>query len=543
MSAVRKSTGLIPLVDEMLGSKVGLYRVVRRIGQGGMGVVYEARHEHIGQRAAVKVLMRDLARDDRILERFIEEARTMTMVQHEGIVKVFDFGQLPNGVPYILMEYLDGQSLKERLGEAAAQGGGLALPIAIEIARQVASALAALHKKNIVHRDLKPDNLFLVQDSLVFGGERVKLLDFGLAKLLTTEVRRTSEGAILGTPIYMSPEQWQGGHRLGPKSDVYALGSLFFEMLTGQPPFFGTSPSELMYQHVNRRPPLLSELALDVPQRLDGLLAVMLSKEPVTRPHMEDVASVLSTLREEAGLRGPLQMLEATPLAISVTASEGLSDTLGAEPRATARTAKAEPAPPAPAAASTTSGAFPQTSETTPEATLTPSGPAAIVAGTASRRISREGVQPISGLTPVTPTAAARSSSLSAISVSVAPPPSRRLLWRLVTAGVVGLILLTVISLAVLRHRPVSPQSAAKPPVTTPTEAIPIPSVPVATPTNSGVSPTTPASVGASAAPSNPSESAESSRKAGKRKRRSSSKQKDALDSKGDDPMTVFREH
>jgi serine/threonine protein kinase len=379
----------------------------------------------------------------------------------------------------------------------------------------------------------------------VFGGERVKLLDFGLAKLLTTEVRRTSEGAILGTPLYMSPEQWQGGHRLGPKSDVYALGSLFFEMLTGQPPFFGSSPSELMYQHVNRRPPLLSDLALDVPQRLDGLLAVMLAKEPVTRPHMEDVTAVLSTLREEAGLRGPLQLLEATPLAVSATASEGLSDTLGAEPREPLPVAKVEapPDPPPPAASTTPAVALQQSSQTSPKTKPTPTGTAVIAVGSSAHRISRDAVRPISGLTPVTPTAAARSSSLSAISVSVAPPPSRRLLWRLVTVGLVGVIVLTAISLAVLRHRPVQPQSAAKPPITTPSEAVQNPSVPVATPTTTGVGRATPVASGASVAPNNPPESAESSRKASKRKRRSSSKQKDSADSKGDDPMTVFREH
>jgi len=124
-----------------------------------MGVVYEARHEQIGQRAAVKVLMRDLARDPRILQRFLDEARTMTLVQHEGIVKVFDYGQLSDGVPYILMEFLEGMSLQERLKGSSEQSVGLPLPNAIEIARQVAGALAALHQKNIIHRDGKPARL------------------------------------------------------------------------------------------------------------------------------------------------------------------------------------------------------------------------------------------------------------------------------------------------------------------------------------------------------------------------------------------------
>ncbi|HNN54310.1 MAG TPA: serine/threonine-protein kinase, partial [Pseudomonadota bacterium] len=167
MSQAAPHTDLTPVADERLGKKVGPYVLHRRIGQGGMGVVYEAEHEHIGQRAAVKILMRDLARDARVLQRFLDEAKAMTMVQHEGIVKVFDYGQLPDGVPYILMEYLEGQSLQARLSQATNEGSGLPVSSALEIARQVASAIAALHQKKIVHRDLKPDNLILVRDSLM----------------------------------------------------------------------------------------------------------------------------------------------------------------------------------------------------------------------------------------------------------------------------------------------------------------------------------------------------------------------------------------
>ncbi|MBL9045574.1 MAG: serine/threonine protein kinase [Myxococcales bacterium] len=159
MTTDTETPGLLPIADDMIGSKVGPYVLLRRVGQGAMGVVYEARHEHIGGRAAVKVLMRELARDPRVLQRFLDEARTMTLVQHDGIVKVFDYGQLSHGVPYILMEFLEGQSLQERLLQATSQGMGLSLPVAIEITRQVASALSSLHKKNIIHRDLKPDKI------------------------------------------------------------------------------------------------------------------------------------------------------------------------------------------------------------------------------------------------------------------------------------------------------------------------------------------------------------------------------------------------
>lgn len=153
MSAAPAQIEAAPVADPLLGSKVGLYILDRRIGQGGMGLVYQARHERIGQLAAVKVLLRELAQDGKVLQRFLDEARAMTLVQHPSIVKVFDYGQLTDGTPYIMMELLEGESLQERINHAVERGSGLPLHTSLAVARQLASALASIHQKNIIHRE------------------------------------------------------------------------------------------------------------------------------------------------------------------------------------------------------------------------------------------------------------------------------------------------------------------------------------------------------------------------------------------------------
>ena len=152
MSAAEVIQEPTPLADPLIGSRVGLYILDRRIGQGGMGIIYLARHERIGQLAAVKVLLRELAQDGKVLQRFLDEARAMTLVQHPSIVKVFDYGQLSDGTPYIMMELLEGESLQRRIDSAVEHGAALPLPSALAIARQIASALASIHQKNIIHR-------------------------------------------------------------------------------------------------------------------------------------------------------------------------------------------------------------------------------------------------------------------------------------------------------------------------------------------------------------------------------------------------------
>ncbi len=388
--------------------------------------------------------------------------------------------------------------------------------------------------------------MFLVPDSLVSGGQRVKLLDFGLAKVLNEEVHRTADGNILGTPLYMAPEQWQGGHRSGVKSDVYALGALFFELLVGHPPFHGGTPSELMYQHVNRQAPLLSELALEVPPQLDGLLALMLAKAPATRPRMEEVAQLLEPVRRESETKGPLALWGNRPVHVGEHETDGLSDTLGPQPvkiekegvtenqLGASLASEALPgviAAPAPAVAPTPAVVPAPTVERTPTPERTPPPVDAEGGGTK--------------LSP--PSAAARSSSLSAISVSVAPV-RRHALWPFITAGIVGLVLMTVLGVALRRQRhpkeslgttPVSaPHSAA-----TPTVPVELPT-PVAAPQPIAAPRPVAVPVPVTVDPPSVDESAESSRKVNKRKRRSRSNAHDVpAGPKTDEPMTIFREH
>ncbi|WP_224371819.1 bifunctional serine/threonine-protein kinase/formylglycine-generating enzyme family protein [Hyalangium versicolor] len=286
--------------DPLLGTLVGQYRITREIARGGMGVVYEAIHDAIGQRAAVKVLQ-DTGGRASALPRFLNEARAVSRVQHPGMVRIFDFGQLASAVPYILMEFIEGELLRVRLSRPE---GRLAPESALRIARQIAAALAAAHACGIVHRDLKPENVMLVRDEEAAGGERVKLLDFGIAKLVGDEHFRTTEGTVLGTALYMSPEQSAGSEDIDDRADVYALGVLLYEMFAGAPPFSGGSTA-VMRQHLFQEPPPLpEESALSGAGR--ELLRRMLAKEPSRRPRMEEVAELLQRLERGSSLEGEL---------------------------------------------------------------------------------------------------------------------------------------------------------------------------------------------------------------------------------------------
>jgi serine/threonine-protein kinase len=286
--------------DPLVGTLVGQYRITREIARGGMGVVYEAIHDVIGQRAAVKVLQNTGGRAS-AHPRFLNEARAISLVQHPSMVRIFDFGQLPSGMPYILMEFVEGELLRARLSR---QDARLEPISAMRIARQIAAALAAAHARGIVHRDLKPENVILVRDEEAAGGERVKLLDFGIAKLVGDERVQTTEGVVLGTALYMSPEQCAGSEDIDDRADVYALGVLLYEMFAGGPPFRGESTA-VMRQHLFQEPPPLPEEdALSEGGR--ELLRRMLAKEPSRRPRMEEVAELLQRLERGSSIEGVL---------------------------------------------------------------------------------------------------------------------------------------------------------------------------------------------------------------------------------------------
>jgi serine/threonine protein kinase len=278
----------------LIGQLVGNYRITGLLGEGGMGAVYLAEHPGIGRKAAVKVLHPHLTRDSEMAVRFFNEARAANAIRHPGIVEVFDFGTLPSGVSYIIMEFLSGDSLAKRL-----RAGRMAMETAVRIAAQAADVLGAAHAVGIVHRDLKPDNLYLAPDPRNPGREMVKVLDFGIAKLgggpTDAGSVKTRTGAVMGTPIYMSPEQCRGTREVDRRTDIYALGVILYEMLCGTPPFVSTGQGELMYLHISEPPPPPRTKNPVLPERLEAVVLRALAKDPAKRfQTMADLAKALA---------------------------------------------------------------------------------------------------------------------------------------------------------------------------------------------------------------------------------------------------------
>src|SRR6185503_4529798 len=269
----------------MIGEVLGNYKLVAQLGSGSMGVVYLAEHQRIARRVAIKVLAPELVQSPQVLQRFLNEARATSLIRHPGIVDVFDCDVDAEGRAFMVMELLEGQTLGARLRQV----GSVPWAAACLIAAQVADAFAAVHDRGIIHRDLKPENVFLVGDS-------VKVLDFGVARLLAADAsnRLTSRGMVIGTPEYMSPEQCGAAEEIDHRADIYALGCILFEMLSGKPPFAASGIQELLTAHRFLPPPSLAATAPDVPGWLGALVARMLSKEPSQRPaSMHEVSKSL----------------------------------------------------------------------------------------------------------------------------------------------------------------------------------------------------------------------------------------------------------
>jgi serine/threonine protein kinase len=290
---------------------IGSYQILNQIGAGGMGAVFLAEHRFLKRRSAIKMLMADLASRPDVLERFFAEARATSQLEHPGIVRIFDCQMDAEGRPYIVMEYLEG----ETLGAHLRRMGRLGFSEAAGYAAALADALGAAHERGIVHRDLKPDNVFVRPGPV----PAIKLVDFGIAKL-AEELRagaRTQTGTLLGTPPYMSPEQCRGAGSVDHRTDIYSLGCVLFEMLCGVPPFQRDSTGAFLIAHITQVPPLAQEVNPAVPVELGGLIARMLAKAPEQRP--QTMRQVVEALRPFAA--GAPAVAATVPPAPAVAAS------------------------------------------------------------------------------------------------------------------------------------------------------------------------------------------------------------------------------
>lgn len=270
------------------GTKIGPYRLLRHMRTGGMAEVYEAVHEHLDATFALKVLSPAAEADPQLVGRFLQEGRALAQLDHPGIVRIQHCEKLTDGPPYVAMEYLRGCSLRDTLR----QRGRLSCAEVSEVGQQVAEAMAAVHARGIVHRDLKPENLFLMESPEGTRGVHVKVLDFGIAKVpaplqsnVDTQVK-TSAPALLGTPIYMAPEQCRNPATVTERADVYALGIVVYELLTGRPPFLGDEPLDVMTQHLHAEHEPLHALVAELPAEVEALVGAMLDKVPERRPTM-----------------------------------------------------------------------------------------------------------------------------------------------------------------------------------------------------------------------------------------------------------------
>ncbi len=266
----------------------GKYELRAKVAQGTFGLVFTARDTNLDRDVAIKILNPAHMANSDILHRFLQEARAAARIAHPGIVTMFECGTFDTGA-FIAMELLQGEALMQRIASV----GRMAPEVAIEVARQVASALDAAHRVHVLHRDLKPDNIYLVADPAMASGERVKVLDFGLAKLGTSGM--TQMNTVFGTPRYMSPEQCRSSTQIDHRSDIYALGCILFEMVTGRPPYDGTL-RDLVERHQRAPIPRAKQFAPDIDQALEDLISQMLQKDPASR--LQTMAAVQRALEK-----------------------------------------------------------------------------------------------------------------------------------------------------------------------------------------------------------------------------------------------------
>jgi serine/threonine-protein kinase len=288
----------------------GKYSIVRQVGAGGMGAVYEATHTTIGRRVAIKTLHLVYATDEQLVERFHREAQMAGSIGHDNICEVTDIGTAEDGSPYLVMPLLAGGPLADLVGD----GQRLPIPRLIDIVAQTLSALQAAHEAKIVHRDLKPDNIFVTK----IGDRKdfVKLLDFGISKLLDQDavLQLTQTGTVLGTPFYMAPEQAKGAKEIDHRVDLYAIGVILYEAITGQRPFEGDTYNEIMYKIIAEPFPQPRQLNDQVPPQLEQIVLKAMAREPEER--FQSAAEMRKALASAVA---------ATPLHIQIPVADSMA--------------------------------------------------------------------------------------------------------------------------------------------------------------------------------------------------------------------------
>jgi serine/threonine-protein kinase len=316
---------VVPLVaGVVLGDS---YRLTRRLGEGGMGEVWQAEHLRLPKAVAIKVLLPSVGASGEALARFKREAEIGARLAHPNIVHVFDFNQLPDGRQYLVMEFLGGEPLSARL-----ERGAMPLQETVAVLEQAARGLRVAHEAGVVHRDLKPDNLFLVAQPDEDPPWRVKVLDFGISKMQSAEHTLTRDMTVMGTPSYMAPEQALGGTKhLGPQADQFALATIAYEMLTGQIAFRGTTLAEVVYKVVQETPPPVDSLVPGLPPRCGAAIARAMDKDPDAR--FPDIAAFVDAFtRDEPAVSNapPVPPLVATTLPAASLPRETPGGTSGA---------------------------------------------------------------------------------------------------------------------------------------------------------------------------------------------------------------------
>jgi eukaryotic-like serine/threonine-protein kinase len=325
-TALPSSGGAPAEALDLTGRALGDFRVLRRLGQGGMGQVYLAEQVSLRRKVALKILRPDLAATPGALERFRHEAESVAQATHANIVQVYAFGQA-DGVAFMALEYVEGRNLREYL----ARKGPPDVLLALSVMRQVAAALARAGELGIIHRDVKPENILLTRK-----GE-VKVADFGLSRCLAGDrpaPHLTQSGVTMGTPLYMSPEQVEG-KPVDPRTDIYSFGVTCYHMLAGHPPFRGDSAFEVALQHVRAEPPPLSALRPDLPEPLCALVHRMMAKDPALRPQTgRDLLREVLRLREAlSGQTGPVGLGPPTVVAEPIPAVTAPAPSAPARPR------------------------------------------------------------------------------------------------------------------------------------------------------------------------------------------------------------------